>query len=133
MERLGKATSGMQKQTYDPSVLDEGWQEGLVGTFYYVRLGIDAEEGRMLRTRMFGSKEDPATGSVPSALASWLSLQEERGRVRERFGYVLTQGVEMGRRSEIGVEVWKNKEGEAVERVVLSGEAVPVMEGWVDI
>jgi predicted PhzF superfamily epimerase YddE/YHI9 len=41
--------------------------------------------------------------------------------------------VEMGRRNEISVEVERKEEGNGVERVVLSGNAVKVMEGSLEI
>lgn len=103
--------------------LDEDWRVGIVTTYFFVDLDQHKGDGkesslpssvkpsshtdpnpgiRRLRTRMFGSREDPATGSAASALASYLSLQE--GRVGT-FSYHIMQGVEMGQRSEISVRV----------------------------
>jgi PhzF family phenazine biosynthesis protein len=73
--------------------------------------------------------EDPATGSVASALSAWLSLKGgERGKTGGSRRFEITQGVEMGRRSVIRVEVMVG-DGKRVEEVRLSGSAVLVMEG----
>jgi PhzF family phenazine biosynthesis protein len=68
--------------------------------------------------------EDPATGSAACALGSYLALKGKRTRKFE-----VTQGVEMGRESVIGVEVVIADGGREVESVRLSGSAVQVMEG----
>lgn len=113
--------------------LDDGWREGLVGTYTYVDLGL--ENGvRNLRTRMFATREDPATGSAASALTSYLSL--ETGKPG-RYKYAIVQGVEMGQRSEIYLEVGV-KEGPGgagieIDEVLLSGSAVQVMQGTLEI
>jgi PhzF family phenazine biosynthesis protein len=117
----------LQGDTYDPSPLDEGWREGLIGTMYFVAQGEDESGRKTYRTRMFGSREDPGTGSASSGLGCYLAGLEgmEKGVVKFKF----EQGVEMGRRNEIEVDVTRSEGGEGVERVVLSGAAVPVMEG----
>lgn len=52
-----------------------------------------------IRTRtILGSLEDPATGSVASGLAAYLSLMEGKPG---QYKYNIVSGVEMGRRSEI--------------------------------
>jgi predicted PhzF superfamily epimerase YddE/YHI9 len=43
--------------------------------------------------------------------------------------FKVTQGVEVGRKSDISVEVTKTSDGKAIEKVVLSGTAVKIMEG----
>jgi PhzF family phenazine biosynthesis protein len=110
-------------------LLNGEWGEGFVSKYYFVVLG--KEEGVVrVRTRMLKvAMEDPATGSTASALSAWLSLKgEERGRSGGSRRFKITQGVEMGRRSVIRVEVvvseWKRVEG-----VRLSGSAVLVIEG----
>ncbi|KAL8760546.1 MAG: hypothetical protein Q9184_003273 [Pyrenodesmia sp. 2 TL-2023] len=65
--------------------------------------------------------------SAASALAAFLALQ--RGAGGASYAFDVEQGVEMGRRSEIGVEVTLDAGGECVESVVLAGEAVLVSEG----
>lgn len=70
--------------------------------------------------------EDPATGSAASDLAGYLSLTE--GKPGATIKFAITQGVEMGRRSNIGLEiVMAEKSG--IEGVFLQGSAVQVMEG----
>lgn len=108
--------------------LDDGWDSGFVAPYFYVLLG-DATDGVRLRTRMIepGCGEDPATGSAACTLASFLALQA--GGARKTLRYSIEQGVEMGRRSAIGVKVTLDATGKAVGEVVLSGSAVPVMQG----
>lgn len=108
--------------------LDEQWNEGFVGSYFYV---ITKQEARQVevRTRMMeGNLEDPATGSAASALGALLSLQQ-----RQKFiSFKITQGVEMGRQSDIGVDVTLKDSLDAVEKVELSGSTVKVMEGSID-
>jgi PhzF family phenazine biosynthesis protein len=112
----------------------DGWDQSFVARYYYVVEGErianggvngSGDEVRRVRTRMIeDTMEDPATGSAACALSSFLALQE--GRTRK---FEVTQGVEMGRRSVIGVEVVIDREGNSVQSVRLSGVAVQVMEG----
>lgn len=118
------------------ALLDEGWQSGLCCRFYYVRTSTraaaaDNEDGGVevmtLRTRMIDALcEDPATGSASSALCCYLSaaLGEQHAPKRR---YELTQGVEMGRESNIVVDVTMKEN--AIDQVHLSGQAVKVMKG----
>jgi PhzF family phenazine biosynthesis protein len=117
----------LNADTYNPSPLDEGWREGLIGTMYFVAQGEDESGRKKYRTRMFGSREDPGTGSASSALGCHLASLEgkEKGAVK----FMFEQGVEMGRKNEIEVDVTRSEGGEGVEKVVLSGAAVTVMEG----
>ena len=106
---------------FDVALLDQGWDHGFVGMMFYVVVS-EAGEHIGLRTRMVeGRFEDAATGSASCALGCVLALQG-RGK---RFDMV--QGVEMGRRSEIGVQV--ELEQGKVARVELRGQAVEVMQG----
>lgn len=110
--------------------LDADWDVGFVGALFYVKTG-EREGGRQVsvRTRMIeGVLEDPATGSAACGLAAFLSLR--RG-VKE-VAYEITQAVEMGRQSDIGVAVTLNDGLDAVERLELSGSSVKVMEGKVE-
>ncbi|KAL2070246.1 hypothetical protein VTL71DRAFT_13272 [Oculimacula yallundae] len=88
--------------------------------------GVMKIRSRMLEVAM----EDPATGSAASAMSCWLSLN---GGSERRRRFEVTQGVEMGRKSVIGVEVFLGnglgEEKRAVEGVRISGNAVVVMEG----
>ncbi len=71
--------------------------------------------------------EDPATGSAGGSLAAYLVRHE---KLRPGEDLSITQGVEMGRPSEIHVQVAKEK-GKLVPRV--SGSAVRILEGHIDI
>jgi PhzF family phenazine biosynthesis protein len=82
---------------------------------------------------MWGSREDPGTGSASSALCAYLSLLEESTKGKGPFEYHLVQGVEMGRRCDIFVTVTRTEDGTKIEKVELSGQAVKVMEGVIDI
>lgn len=142
LEALGRVEpgSGMVGRPGAGDV-DGEWEEGkgLLGTYYFVEEGIDGDgedggEDGMVRVRMrtrmvdgwFGV-EHPASGSAACALSAWRSLVMGRRRV----GYEIVQGVEMGRRCDIGIEV-KLREGLAeVERIALSGDAVRVGEGMI--
>ncbi|KAK7712912.1 hypothetical protein SLS57_007656 [Botryosphaeria dothidea] len=108
--------------------LDEDWDQSFVALYFYFRLADSADGTRNLRTRMVeGALEDPATGSAASALACFLSLEE--GVAGQTQRYAITQGVEMGRRSEIGVRVSLAKTRGEIESVQLRGAAVEVMDG----
>lgn len=137
LEALGGVTSSVVDSPYVFDSLDEGWRSGFLGTMYYVSLGTRDSNGRkQYRTRMLDDGEDSGTGSASCALGAWLSMQEEepveKGKQSELFGYAFTQGVEMGRRNEITVDVRRDGTGK-VEEVILSGTAVAVMEGSLEI
>ena len=134
LEDLAAKNGPVYTDVYNNSVLDEGWQQGGAYTYYYVDLNeLAGESGRSksvrsLRTRLLLDFEDPATGSAASALCSYLSMTEKSEGV---IAYEITQGVEMGRKSDIKVEV-ELRNGE-VERVTLSGTAVKIMEGSLEV
>ena len=69
--------------------------------------------------------EDPATGSAASAVTGYLSL---KGKPNQTLKFAVTQGVEMGRRDNIGVEVGM-AETHCIGSVNLFGRAVQVMNG----
>jgi PhzF family phenazine biosynthesis protein len=113
------------------SGLDEGWDKTFIGTYFFVRTGISSEGRVSLRTRMIeGPLEDPATGSAASDLAAYLSLTE--GESKGVLSYEIVQGVEMGRRSEIAIDVEMDGNN-AISKVLLEGGAVGVMEGILTI
>ncbi|KAL4902843.1 hypothetical protein BDW74DRAFT_58510 [Aspergillus multicolor] len=126
LEALAAVSTAYGGQPASSSYLDAGWDEGMVATYFYVRDVEDEVLGRrVIRTRMIlGNLEDPATGSAASGLTAYLSLKEER---TGRFGYDVVQGVEMGRRSDIGLEVVTGEKG--IESLELRGSAVQVSEG----
>jgi PhzF family phenazine biosynthesis protein len=111
---------------------DQDWDAGFVGSLFYVVVeaprgddGSGPEKVWKIRARMMeGSFEDPATGSAACALTGFLALRQ-----RASADFEITQGVEMGRKSDIGVSVTLNEDGKGVERIELSGCSVPVMEG----
>ncbi|KAJ6052779.1 hypothetical protein N7460_003313 [Penicillium canescens] len=115
-------------------LLDDGWRDGWVTRrYYFVRLGTERVGGRVvhrIRTRMVNQTvEDPATGSAACALSSYLSLHELE---EQSVSFEITQGVEMGRASNIliDVEVGKGLDGaRKLEALHLGGRAVPVMSG----
>ncbi|KAK7532532.1 hypothetical protein IWX49DRAFT_327507 [Phyllosticta citricarpa] len=120
--------------------LDKDWDQSFVALYFYFRQADSTDGTRNLRTRMVeGTLEDPATGSAASALACYLSLVDQQtdgdgggeGARGQTLKYRISQGVEMGRQSEIGVEVTlaPTADPRAVETVVLSGSAMRIMEG----
>ncbi|KAH7118813.1 phenazine biosynthesis PhzF protein [Dendryphion nanum] len=111
--------------------LDQAWCETFVGLYFFVRGGEAADGTKKLRTRMIeGTLEDPATGSAASDLAGYLALVE--GKSGETLKFAITQGVEMGRRSEIGLEIVRAG-GDGIDKVYLEGSAVKVMEGRLSV
>ncbi|KAE8443416.1 hypothetical protein EG329_001897 [Mollisiaceae sp. DMI_Dod_QoI] len=132
IELLGKVElSGVSPDFSE--VLDKDWSPSFVSRYYYVLLdeGVEANGPVKVRARMVEAKmEDPATGSAASALSAYLA-----GKWGKSCRFEIEQGVEMGRRSEIGVEVdVDEKEGrKQITDVRLSGCAVVVMEGLLRI
>ncbi|KAL8663867.1 MAG: hypothetical protein Q9202_003553 [Teloschistes flavicans] len=129
LEELASLTLG--GSPIDPGVLqwDEGW-ESFTAPYFYVVVSEDRGGEQMhIRSRMLepNGGEDPATGSAASALAAYLALQ--RGSASATYSFKIEQGVEMGRKSEIGVKVRLDESGKAVKEVILSGSAVPVSQG----
>ena len=109
--------------------LDEGWTPSFVGSYFYVIMSQSGEKAVRLRTRMLEPSvgEDSATGSAASALAAFLALKDGTGKTT--YSYSIEQGVEMGRTSEIQVNVTLDATGKAVEKVVLAGSAVQITQG----
>ena len=127
---------------------DEGWDWGIVGLYFYVCLpaaaaaaaaaatAVDEGGARGIRARMIQRivGEDPATGSAACALAAYLAVQGPSGEEGGLVEFEIAQGVEMGRRSDIAVQVrlgpGRDREGEQrVEEIRLGGSSVQVMEG----
>jgi trans-2,3-dihydro-3-hydroxyanthranilate isomerase len=74
----------------------------------------------------WGSIEDPATGSAAGSLGAYLV---EHGQLRSSDALSILQGVEMGRPSEIHVEVSVER-GKLTPKV--SGSAVRILEGTIE-
>jgi pre-mRNA-processing factor 19 len=115
-----------------PDLLDDGeWKESFVARYYYVPLEEPLREDSekvAIRTRMAElGFEDPASGSAACTLASYLAVC---GKGEMEAHFAITQGVEMGRRSEIavGVLVQRGQEAE-IKALHLGGTAVVVMSG----
>lgn len=111
--------------------LDEGWTPSHSGTIYYSQRVPDTETENVIhriRVRMISNGiEDPATGSGCSALAAFLALR--KGGKDSRHAFAIEQGVEMGRRSQICIEVKLDGSGNAISSVTLSGRATFITEG----
>lgn len=74
----------------------------------------------------WGTFEDPATGSAGGSLGAYLA---QHGNLKSGDTLTITQGVEMGRPSEIRVEVGADR-GRLVPKV--SGSAVRIFEGSIE-
>jgi trans-2,3-dihydro-3-hydroxyanthranilate isomerase len=74
----------------------------------------------------WGIMEDPATGSAGGSLGAYL-VRCERLKIGEEL--VIAQGIEMGRPSEIHVEIAADR-GRLIPKV--SGSAVRILEGHID-
>ena len=96
----------------------------------YVVAPLDGIDGQRWRARMFapeiGIVEDPATGSAAAALVGFLAGRV--GPARQRDGWIVEQGVEMGRPSELRLGIALSDRGELVGATV-GGRAVQVGEG----
>ncbi|MCJ1450662.1 hypothetical protein MMC28_000995 [Mycoblastus sanguinarius] len=127
--QLEKLEAFRQTKDHDAIVLDEGWGPSFTGMYFYVLLSKSDEGVVKIRTRMLEPSvhEDAATGSAAGTLASYLALND--GNAGKTYHYAIEQGVEMGRASQIDVEVTLDMGGKAVERIVLGGRAVRVSEG----
>ncbi|HTT10303.1 MAG TPA: PhzF family phenazine biosynthesis protein [Burkholderiaceae bacterium] len=90
-------------------------------------------EGDRWRVRCFvphqSIVEDPATGSAAAAFGGWLAARAPRGESTLR--YRLNQGVEMGRPSELALEI-DRAEG-SVSAVRVGGASVMVSEGTLKV
>ena len=108
--------------------LDEKWSPSFVGCYFYAIASHPNERITRLRTRMLetGIGEDAATGSAACTLACYLALKD--GKQGKAYQYVIEQGVEMRRTSEIHVIVTLGSTG-SVHSVVLAGRAVLVTQG----
>jgi trans-2,3-dihydro-3-hydroxyanthranilate isomerase len=98
--------------------------------FLYVR---NLQDPWRLRARMFAPlddvMEDPATGSASGALGALLVMLDPRSEAQVHL--TVEQGVEMGRRSVIELDVVKV--GGTVTDVRISGRCVAVMRGSLDV
>lgn len=140
LETLGAVSPGYSRlptEGLTPEYLDNG----LAVIFFYHVLAENAPEGSAseaglkVRTRMvFGNEEDPATGSASSALAIYLAKHHPKLRKPnvKAHKFEFTQGVEMGRKSIIGIDVHLGDDAK-IDKVILTGTAVDVMEGNITV
>ncbi|RMZ78696.1 hypothetical protein DV737_g3775, partial [Chaetothyriales sp. CBS 132003] len=129
LDTLGKVRTPL-KEVCGQGLNRDFFHDGFVGFFFYCRQG-ERDGVIHLRTRMIsGTEEDPATGSASSALAVFLALTEVKQPVQR---FALTQAVEIGRQSDIGVEVTLDGSASRVDKVVLSGSAVAITHGSIVI
>ncbi|RFU74725.1 phenazine biosynthesis [Trichoderma arundinaceum] len=136
LELLAQVSAGSATDFKAEGFLDDGWQTGFIGRFYYVRTGTSTADGGIpvvqLRTRMVSHGfEDPATGSASSCLGAFLSIHGGDKQTTTTRRYEFTQGVEMGKESSIVVDV--NLKDGALDTVTLAGPAIQVMRGHVTV
>lgn len=131
LESLAKVNSSAKPAPKLDEV--DGWNVGFSGSYWYVLLDQPGSDSRnvKLQSRMIeGSFEDPATGSAACALTCYLALRRAQHRTTH---FDITQGLEMGRTSEIGVTVTLKENLKSVEKVELSGSAIKVMDGQIEV
>lgn len=113
------------------TTLDDGWSPSFTGVMYYMKSSSYVEDGvkvQRLRVRMIAiNLEDPACGSGSCALSAFLALQQ--GGSGTRFRFLIEQGREIGRDSNLQVDVTLNDGGDGVANIMLAGQAVLVTEG----
>ncbi|KAL4890270.1 hypothetical protein BDV59DRAFT_184676, partial [Aspergillus ambiguus] len=118
--------------------LDDGWEgSGLLLLYFYVPNVYDEATGKtVIRSRMFlRTFEDPATGSAASGLVAYLTLTASDAS-KSVFDYHVVQGVEMGRRSDIGLTVKLTEDIGAtrkIETLTLKGSSAQVSTGELKI
>ncbi|KAL9005023.1 MAG: hypothetical protein Q9188_002172 [Gyalolechia gomerana] len=108
---------------------DDGW-ESFTAPYFYAIISEDEEKKHIrIRSRMIEPvcMEDPATGSAASTLCAYLALG--RGLAGTAYSFTIEQGIEMGRHSDIGVQVELDSSGNSVKNVILSGSAVKISQG----
>jgi len=116
------------------SLLDDGWKSFAAQYYYHIYDKDATSNTTFIRTRMIGKWEDPATGSAACTLACHLSLEAaQSGHHETQRIFDVTQGVEMGRKSVIRVEIELGPTLEVIKSVVLSGTAVQVIVGSVKV
>ncbi|KAL0938182.1 phenazine biosynthesis-like protein [Colletotrichum truncatum] len=136
LELLGSLKPG-SVDFHQNELVDEGWRKTFISRYFFVRLGTETVDGRVvqkIRTRLIEpGMEDPATGSAACALSSYLSLHELSG---ESISFEITQGVEMGRKSNIYVDavVSQGSDGSRkLQTLHLGGKATKVMSGLITV
>ncbi|KIL85928.1 hypothetical protein FAVG1_10897 [Fusarium avenaceum] len=135
LSRVSTASRLRFDESIQDLLLDKGpWGRSFCYRYYYVPLeegdGSNSEV-RRLRARMVElASEDPATGSAAVTLCAYLAMKDHADQKAIKFE--ITQGVEMGRQSEIAVEV-NLKPGAKVDEIFLGGSSVIVTNGVIHI
>lgn len=119
-------------------IMDPEWSDTLLGCYYNVLIETSVSRTGVrtvkLRTRMVVDFiEDAATGSAACALSAYLALHEYGEEVCR---FEITQGVEMGRQSDIVVDVTVDIGAEGarrVQEVLLGGKARQIMRGTIAV
>jgi trans-2,3-dihydro-3-hydroxyanthranilate isomerase len=110
-----------------------GWSQLMqvagVDNAYLYTPGDGADYQARMYSPTAGIPEDPATGSAVAILSAQLWASGALGQGEASLTVV--QGVEMGRRSEIGLTVTCNESG--VQRAKVQGSAVRISEGRIRI
>jgi trans-2,3-dihydro-3-hydroxyanthranilate isomerase len=122
-----KSLDALAKVTVDASRftrLDVHRDGKIAAGYFYVATGANAFQVRMFAP-WDGIAEDPATGAAAAAFAGAVAAFEKRADGVRAIEIV--QGVEMGRRSEIGLSI-SMQAGEIAEARI-SGEAVKIASG----
>lgn len=96
----------------------------------YIYCRQNERDGSAIQARMFGPHhgipEDPATGSAAASLCGALQMFDSRDNGCAK--YIIEQGVEMGRPSQIAVEI--DIQNGKVTSARIGGHAVKVAEGF---
>jgi PhzF family phenazine biosynthesis protein len=108
--------------------MDKEWNEGLNGILYYFVSSSSDDEHIEIQTNLTPAQaKDTAPGSAACALACFLSVKAKQPRTKYR--YWVTQGVDIGRKSEMEIIVLTDAEGSGVDELELCGRAVVVSLG----
>ena len=115
----------------------DAWEKHLAGTpgENVMIFAMDPEEpGHDIRARMYGPgpavnvPEDPATGAACAALGGYLAARAPQGGT---LRWVVEQGYEMGRPSQIEIEA--DRSGNAITAVRVGGASVMVCAGEISV
>jgi len=121
-------STGTTGKAVEPA-LDPEWESAFTGGYYYTL----KRSGRKftLNVRMIEALlEDPATGSAACCISAFLALEayKEAADRGGQYEFYITQGVTMGRKSEIKVTVTMTEDGK-LDTIKLGGSSVAVMKG----
>jgi pre-mRNA-processing factor 19 len=137
LEHLAK-TSSVKRIDFSHLSSSLGLGEGFVARYYYVptadSVAANGSRSFEIRTRMLElGFEDPATGSAACTLASYLTISTKADGGAH---FEITQGVEMGRKSDIVLDTVAEsaESGEVkIKELYLGGTAVVVMNGSISL